>query len=278
MARFSWHFEFTGAARTWLVSMMFCAAAVICGLILLFVLRPQVPPDSLQSEGMVVSIQVDEGMERPIFRFIDHKGVSHEFASGITSNHSAYHVGERVSVMFRSADPSAASVQDDKDLVIVIWILGILASVFGGLGLAMLGMKLKGLDDDVISRIGGLIGALAYAIPATLVLPGFWIAHSYRPNWLFEAEATFGSDDWLIGSVFTGTGLLALVGTIVLSRYQARHQRATRDGFGAGPVRATRMSSPKLRTIGVFPFCQPGLHTVPCAERRQALRLRSVRL
>jgi hypothetical protein len=83
-------------------------------------------------------------------------------------------------------------------------------------------MKLKGMDDEVISRIGGLIGALTYAIPASLVLPGLWAAWSLRPNWLFAADAGFGFDQWLIGSIFSATGVLTFVATIALYRYQAR--------------------------------------------------------
>jgi hypothetical protein len=124
--------------------------------------------------------------------------------------------------VFDAADPSAAFVQDDKDMIVALWILRIIAVVFGGIGLAVLGMKLKGMDDKVISRIGGLIGALTYAIPASFVLPGLWMAWTLRPNWLFAADASFGFDQWLIGSIFSATGVLALVATIALYRYQAR--------------------------------------------------------
>lgn len=222
MVSWSWQYEFTGAARTWMVSIMFCATGVICGLIVPFMLGPSTVPGSLQTEGRVVRLEADDGMERPIFQFSDQQGVSREFSSGIASNRSAYRAGERVTVTFNPTEPANAFVQDDKDLVVVFWITRILGLVFGGIGLAILGMKLNGIDDEVISRIGGLIGALTYAIPASLILPGLWLAYGLRPNWLFASDATFGFEQWLIGSIFSVTGLLGLVGTIALYRYQAR--------------------------------------------------------
>jgi len=226
MALFSWEYEFAGAVRTWTVAAIFCAVAVVCGLILPFVLGPHERPDSVRSDGIVLRIETDEDLERPVFRFSDSNGVTREFASGISSTRSAYRVGERVTISHSATDPAAAFVMDDKDLVFMVALLRLLAAVFGGIGLAILAMKLKGIDDEVISRSGGLIGALSYAVPASLVLPGLWIAFSLRPNPLFPAEAEFGADLWLIGSVFSGTGLLALVATVALYRYQARTGKA----------------------------------------------------
>jgi len=161
-------------------------------------------------------------MARPIFQFSDQDGVRREFSSGIFSNRSEYRVGERVTVTFNPLEPTTAFVQNDKDLIVIFWITRILGFVFGSIGLATLGMKLTGMDDEAISRIGGLIGALTYAIPATFILPGLWVAYGLRPNWLFAADATFGFDQWLIGSIFSVSGLLALVATIAVYRYQAR--------------------------------------------------------
>jgi hypothetical protein len=201
---------------------MFCATGFICGLVVPFALNPRPASASVATEGLVVRVQADEGMLRPVFRYADQNGVLREFASGLWSNRPAYHVGDRVLVVFNPADSASVYVQDDKDLVSVLWILRILGLVFGGIGLAVLGMKLKGLNDQLISRMGGLIGALSYCIPASLVLPSMWIAHSLRPNWLFDAEASFGLDEWLLGSSFTASGLLGLVATIVLYRYLVR--------------------------------------------------------
>lgn len=222
MISFSWQYDFKGAARTWAVSTIFCLTGVFCGFVLPFILVPQAPAGSVRADGTVVRMETVDGMERPVFRFSDRSGELREFASGIWSSRSGYGTGERVTVVFDMADPSVAFVQDDKDLAVALWILRVVAVVFGGIGLAILGMKLKGMDDEVISRIGGLIGALSYAVPASLVLPGLWFAYRQRPNWLFAADATFGLEQWLIGSIFSATGVLAFVATVALYRYQAR--------------------------------------------------------
>jgi hypothetical protein len=219
---FFWRYEFVGAARTWAVTLMFCATGVICGFVVPYALRPTAAPGSLPTPGVVLRLEAEDGMVRSVFQYTDSHGVPREFASGLWSNRPAYHVGDRVVLVFNPADSASVYVQDDKDLVSVLWILRILGLVFGGIGLAVLGMKLKGLNDQLISRIGGLIGALSFCIPASLVLPSMWIAHSLRPNWLFDAEASFGLDEWLLGSSFTASGLLGLVATIVLYRYLVR--------------------------------------------------------
>jgi hypothetical protein len=226
MISFSWQYDFMGAARTWMVTIMFCATGMICGLIIPFFISPADPAGSVSADGVVVRMEMDDGMEQPIFQFADQAGVVREFSSGIFSGRSEYRAGDRVTVTFNPSDPTTAFVQDDKDLILVVWILRILGFVFGSIGLAILSMKLSGMNDEVISRVGGLIGALTYAIPATFVLPGLWAAYGLRPNRLFTADAPFGFDQWLIGSVFSVTGLLALVGTVILYRYQTRTGKA----------------------------------------------------
>jgi hypothetical protein len=222
MVALSWRYDFVGAARTWAVIIMFCITGVICGLIVPFVLTPSPVPGSLSAEAIVLRLEAEDSMVRPVFQFSDQNGVVRELSSGIWSNKSAYHAGERAKVIFNPADPANVFVKDDKDLMTVFWITRILGFLFAGIGLAVLGMKLKGMDDEAISRIGGLIGALTYSIPASVVLPGMWAAFQMRPNWMFESDATFGFDEWMIGSIFTATGLIGLVASIALYRYLTR--------------------------------------------------------
>ena len=220
MVAFSWRYDFVGAVRTWAITIMFCATGVICGLIVPFAITPSPTPGSLSTEGIVLLLEADDGMVRPVFQFSDQNGLLRELSSGLWSNKSAYHVGERITVIFNPTDPANAFVKNDKDLVTVFWITRILGFVFASIGLAVLGLKLKGVDDEAISRIGGLIGALTYSVPASFVLPGMWAAFQMRPNWMFGSDATFGFDEWMIGSIFTATGLIGLVTSIALYRYQ----------------------------------------------------------
>ena len=211
---------------------MFCVVGLLCGLIIPYLVTPHATPGSVRTDGKVIRMEIDKddaSTEQPVFGFADREGKTHEFPSGISSGRSAYRVGDSVAVVYDSTNASSAFVTGDKDLNVVLWILYLLGIVFGGIGLAILGMKLRGMDDEVISRVGGLIGALTYAIPASFVLPGLYIAYHLRPNGLFPADAIFGAKEWLLGSVFTVTGLVALVVTIAVYRYQARTGKAGWD-------------------------------------------------
>ena len=61
-----------------------------------------------------------------------------------------------------------------------------------------------------INFIGGLLGALIFAIPATLMLPVFLIAYLARPNALFRAEETNTAQNFGLAAVFSILGLASL--------------------------------------------------------------------
>lgn len=223
MVAFSWEYEFTGAARTWFVAVAFCLTGLFCGIVLPLILEPSAIPGGVAVDGTVIHVDVDdEGMQRPVFGFAAADGSIHEFSAIFASSHSAYREGDSVRVIHDPVQPEKAHVQDDRDLAVAIVILRGVGFVFAGLGCTILALKLRGHDDVSISRIGGLLGALSYAIPATMALPGLWLAHIKRPNWLFAADDVFGADQWLIGGIFSITGILGLVLALALNRYQKR--------------------------------------------------------
>ena len=84
MVSFSWQYDFVGAARTWAATIMFCATGVICGLIVPFAFSPSPVPVSLHTEGIVVRMEADDGMVRPIFQFSDQNGVTRQFRSELS--------------------------------------------------------------------------------------------------------------------------------------------------------------------------------------------------
>lgn len=222
MLSISWTYEFVGAARIWAVSIMFCLVGLLCAVLVPLLLSPSAPPRGEVVQGRVLRIELEDGMQRAIFEYADPAGEPHELVSGFASNRSPYRVGEPVQVMFDPDDAQASYVVGDKDLTLFLIILRILGVVFGSLGLTLLAMKLRGMDDQKIAVVGGTLGALAYAIPSTLALPALWLAYQRRPNALFELDAVFGMNQWLIGAVFSGTGLLVLVGLWLFFRYQAK--------------------------------------------------------
>lgn len=86
--------------------------------------------------------------------------------------------------------------------------LGFLAFVFFGIGATLLIMDKLGASDQHISNVGGLLGALSFAIPSIFVFP-----------------FVYKTDFWL-GLLFSGLGLFVLVVTIILYRYQEKTGKA----------------------------------------------------
>lgn len=61
-----------------------------------------------------------------------------------------------------------------------------------------------------VNFIGGTLGALMFAVPATLTLPLLLWAYITRPNWVYSGDVeSFWSVGYL-GLLFTGLGILTL--------------------------------------------------------------------
>jgi hypothetical protein len=219
---FSWEINLYGAARTWFVGGIFLVTGIFCLWLLPYLLAPSAIPNAKSTTATVIRMDEDEGMRRPVFAYKDAEGVDREFASGVWSGKPSYRMDETATIKFDPTNPTVAFLEKDKDMEIVNLILRIIGTIFGLIGATVLAMKLRGMDDESISRIGGLIGALTYAIPATLVLPGLLYLHSHRPNLIFDVDSPFGTTEWALGAVFTLTGILTLIGSVALYRYQKR--------------------------------------------------------
>lgn len=198
----------------------------LVGLFLFFflprIITPSLPVKSVQVAGAVDQIEQDgEGMERPVIRYATEAGSS-TFTGNVWSSRTAYGVGEAVTVAVDPASPGRAVLVDDKDMVVPQWILKIMGGIFFGIGFVLLLLLARGDDREAISRIGGLLGAWSFGVPATFAFPGLWYAWTHRPNALFRAEDLFGSEQYLIGGIFTVLGLVTLVASLALYRYQAR--------------------------------------------------------
>lgn len=115
--------------------------------------------------------------------------------------------------------PVFGGSSEDGVAAFAVWFL---AAVFFGIGVTLLVLRARGVDPEVMSRIGGLMGALAFGIPSTVVFPLLWLAHQNRPNAFFGAEDAFGPDQYVIGGIFSLLGVLVTCASIALYRYQAR--------------------------------------------------------
>jgi hypothetical protein len=80
-----------------------------------------------------------------------------------------------------------------------------------------------------INFFGGLAGALAFAIPATLMFPVFLWAYFGRPNVLFPDEAAAANNLW-IAALFSviGAAVLALLCFLLWPRLRKKAMRGIR--------------------------------------------------
>jgi len=116
----------------------------------------------------------------------------------------------------------------------VAWVCGFLGLVFAGLGLPILGLMIAGrltgrgvgankdYWESQVELLGGLLGALAFAVPATFVLPGMWLLSRTRPDLFSPAEF---KDDFLVGLLFTVLGLVSLLALWFLLSPRRRRRR-----------------------------------------------------
>ena len=74
-----------------------------------------------------------------------------------------------------------------------------------------------------INFAGGLAGALAFAIPATLMFPAFFWAYLARPNVLFPDDAVVTNNLW-IAALFSIIGLAVFALVYYLLRPKLRKQ------------------------------------------------------
>lgn len=72
-----------------------------------------------------------------------------------------------------------------------------------------------------INFVGGLLGALAFAIPASLMFPMVAVAYWTRPNPLFPPDADVTQTLWL-GAMFSIVGVVTCVATFLVARIKLR--------------------------------------------------------
>lgn len=114
------------------------------------------------------------------------------------------------------------------------WVFGFLGVVFAGLGLPILGLMIAGrvtgrgvgANQDHweahVELLGGLLGALAFAVPATFVLPGMWLLSQMRPDLFSPAEF---KENFLLGLLFSVLGAVSLAGLWFLLIPRRRRRR-----------------------------------------------------
>lgn len=87
---------------------------------------------------------------------------------------------------------------------------------------------------DWINFAGGLAGALAFAIPATLMFPAFFVAYLRRPNSLFPDDAVVANNLW-VAALFSiiGLAVLALIFLLLRRKPHKEPKRSIQKTGGA---------------------------------------------
>ncbi|MGI8785237.1 MAG: hypothetical protein ACR2L2_16485 [Acidobacteriota bacterium] len=124
--------------------------------------------------------------------------------------------------------------QSSADAEVEQWVFGFLGLLFAGLGLPILGLMIAGrvtgrgagankdFWESQVELLGGLLGALAFAVPATFVLPGMWLLSRIQPDLFTPAEF---KENFLVGLLFSVLGVVSLAGLWFLLIPRKRRRR-----------------------------------------------------
>lgn len=127
--------------------------------------------------------------------------------------------------------PDVAKPTQDRDAVVLL--LRLLGGAFIILGLAVFLPMLISVFIAAerreqwhwwINFIGGFLGALMFAVPATLMFPVFFIAYLTRPNTLVPNDAA-AANNLGISALFSVIGLVVLTFLFFVGRKIVREKR-----------------------------------------------------
>jgi len=229
----------------WMVAILFTFVGIVFSLILPPVLLPAMSGlDSQQSAaGTVVTIKAEAGVEETthgtLIRFTDEIGRSHEFITSLDAEKAGLRKGDRVEVFYNRFKPEEAELRlfvegkahEAREAMLVLKLLGY---IFLALGIFILvplmaGLHLRKNHPEKLPALywwtnflGGMLGALSFALPSSLALPGLYLAYRMRPNMLFEKGDTFGSTHLMLGIIFSALGVLVLIALWFMARWQLR--------------------------------------------------------
>jgi hypothetical protein len=108
------------------------------------------------------------------------------------------------------------------DRTVEIAVMRILGAFFSGFGALLLAANIVDLVANKgrperreewgrrLSFLGGMLGAAAFAVPSSLMLPLFLIAYAKRPNVLFPAGTHDAVNNLVVAALFSVLGLLGL--------------------------------------------------------------------
>lgn len=217
-------YEVTGPLKYYFVGILFTVIGLFFALLLPYLLTPKLTPEHQISAGTVIDYQEDEEGTKwaEKYQFTDQAGKIQNGVNFVSSSNPFYQIGDQLEVAYLKSNPTSSFILNDPNLQSMSMVMGILGYFFAILGLLILGLKMINFSSVRIDIIAGTIGALAYAIPATFLIPLMYFAHVYRPNFLFNQEdLLWTQENIILMAIFTSTGLLTLLGlAFMLNHYR----------------------------------------------------------
>lgn len=209
-----------GPKKIWIVGAAFLFAGLLMGIILPYLITPRAEADFLLTQGKITDYAYDDEDSRAeIFTFQTLSGEVFTNRNNIWSSNPAYQINDQVEIYYDPNNIQNSFIKDDKNLATFNIIMIGLGVFFALLGLIMMLLKLRGVEDYLVERYMGLIGALSYGIPASLVFPVLYYFYQNRPNLFFEASVTeFPQESLIISIIFTFTGLITVITTLAMWR------------------------------------------------------------
>lgn len=204
--------------KIWSVGIIFTGVGILVGLILPLLFQHQVTADTQLTTGKIEDYEINNGgAKAEIFSYQTGSGKTLRIHNAIFSDPPSYRIGDIVQVYYNPDAPEKAWLKDNRSEKMMVNVFHILGVVFGVIGLTIVILKSRKADNNFIEKVGGAMGALAYGIPATAVLPTLYIFYLNRPNALFPVTTdAFSLDTIIFGGIFTITGIITLAGTFFL--------------------------------------------------------------
>lgn len=204
--------------KIWSVGIIFTAVGIVIGLILPLLFQHQVTAETQLTTGKIEDYEINNGgAKAEIFSYQTGSGKTLRIHNAIFSDPPSYRIGDIVQVYYNPDAPEKAWLKDNRSEKMMVNVFHMLGVVFGVIGLTIVILKSRKAENNFIEKVGGAMGALAYGIPATAVLPTLYLFYLNRPNALFPVTTdTFPPDTLIFGGVFTITGIITLAGTFFL--------------------------------------------------------------
>lgn len=223
---FEWRFAVTGPARFWILSLLFITVSVIFGVIAPAMTVEDASRYTGHTSGTVIRhVERDEGYLYPVLEFST-AGKTFTVESREGSKPASHRAGDRVEVSFDPQNPADFRIADNTALQSLPLIFRFIGVIFFMIGFPILCMTIISVVIAVTSKdnietwywwinfVGGIMGALSFALPSAFIYPLFFLVPSHIRDTMKNPH--------IILPVFTILGIIVGVLVFLVGRSQFR--------------------------------------------------------